>query len=134
MLTSGIRELELDIHWGNGKFLIYHLFWLDYHTTCNKLENCLEEINNWSLHHSNHTPIILHFEPKSFCDKPDAKFALKTLIEKLHSFFKGSNHNIKAQEIRAKCDFYNFFCNFEKFMISTLNFLRIITVTEKNCF
>ena len=44
MLTSGIRELELDIHWSNGKFLIYHLFWVDYHTTCNKLEICLEEI------------------------------------------------------------------------------------------
>jgi Phosphoinositide phospholipase C, Ca2+-dependent len=62
--SSGIRQIELDIHLMKDNFLIYHLQLFDDRTNCYCLLQCLDVIRQWMGNHRSHHPVYLFFEIK----------------------------------------------------------------------
>ena len=62
--SSGIRQIELDIHLMKDNFLIYHLQLFDDRTNCYCLIQCLDMIRQWMQNHRSHHPVYLFFEIK----------------------------------------------------------------------
>lgn len=59
----GVRAFELDVHWKEGAFKVYH--WEeDPGTKCPWLRDCLRQIREWSFTHPGHAPIIVFFDLK----------------------------------------------------------------------
>lgn len=63
-LDLGVRGLEIDIHPGPGRIMVYHVQLWDDRTTCFCLHTCLETIKLWMLDHPLHSPIFVYFEAK----------------------------------------------------------------------
>jgi len=64
-LERGVRSFELDLHWRNGEFQVFHVPLLDEGTTCKTLAEALATVRRWSESHPNHVPISFLFELKS---------------------------------------------------------------------
>ena len=62
--STGIRQIELDIHLMKDNFLIYHLQLFDDRTNCYCLVQCLDIIRQWMGNHRSHYPVYLFFEIK----------------------------------------------------------------------
>jgi len=63
-LDTGVRSLELDVHWSQCSFTVYHVKALDGRSTCGCLASCLRPVALWSKAHPNHSAIVLIIEPK----------------------------------------------------------------------
>jgi hypothetical protein len=63
-LDRGVRSFELDLHYKNGQFEVFHVPTLDEATTCRKLADALATVRAWSLAHPRHVPISFLFELK----------------------------------------------------------------------
>ncbi len=63
-LDRGVRSFELDLHWRNGEFQVFHVPLLDEGTTCRTLAEALATVRRWSDAHPNHVPISFLFELK----------------------------------------------------------------------
>jgi hypothetical protein len=63
-LDRGVRSFELDLHWRDGQFEVFHVPSLDDGTTCPKLTDALATVRAWSEAHPRHTPISFLFELK----------------------------------------------------------------------
>ncbi len=63
-LDRGVRSFELDLHYKNGEFEVFHVPLLDEGTTCRKLEDALATVRRWSEAHPRHVPISFLFELK----------------------------------------------------------------------
>ena len=63
---QGVRGFELDIHYkpDEDRFAVYHLPGGDDKTTCYWLEDCLQELLEWSNTHRGHHPLMVLIEPK----------------------------------------------------------------------
>ncbi len=68
---QGVRQIELDIHYGNGQYPVYHLAGIDNGTTCADLVSCLVEIRDWSADNPQHEALWLLIEPKDRSDPSD---------------------------------------------------------------
>ncbi len=64
-LDRGVRSFELDLHWRNGEFQVFHVPLIDEGTTCKTLAEALATVRRWSDSHPNHVPISFLFELKS---------------------------------------------------------------------
>jgi hypothetical protein len=62
--NNGIRGVELDISYENGRFLVYHIKPVDTGSTCPDWELALEEIKIWSDNNPGHLPISVLVELK----------------------------------------------------------------------
>jgi hypothetical protein len=63
-LDRGVRSLELDLHWKNGEFEVFHVPLVDEGTTCRRLADALATVRKWSDAHPRHVPISFLFELK----------------------------------------------------------------------
>ncbi len=63
-LDRGVRSFELDLHYKDGEFEVFHVPILDEGTTCRKLSDALATVRQWSDAHANHVPISFLFELK----------------------------------------------------------------------
>ena len=63
-LDRGVRSFELDLHFKNGEFEVFHVPILDEGTTCRKLSDALATVRKWSDAHPRHLPISFLFELK----------------------------------------------------------------------
>lgn len=59
----GVRAFELDVHWSNARFEVYH--WpVDPGTKCLELTLCIDQLRGWSTAHPGHLPIFVFFDLK----------------------------------------------------------------------
>jgi hypothetical protein len=63
-LDRGVRSFELDLHYKEGEFEVFHVPLLDEGTTCRKLRDALATVRKWSDAHPRHVPISFLFELK----------------------------------------------------------------------
>ena len=63
-LDRGVRSFELDLHYKNGEFEVFHVPLLDPGTTCRDLADALATVRQWSAAHPRHVPITFLFELK----------------------------------------------------------------------
>jgi len=63
-LDRGVRSFELDLHWKNGEFEVFHVPLVDEGTTCRRLFDALATVRKWSDAHPRHVPISFLFELK----------------------------------------------------------------------
>ena len=63
-LDRGVRSFELDLHYRDGAFEVFHVPLLDEGTTCRRLSDALATVNKWSQAHPGHVPISFLFELK----------------------------------------------------------------------
>jgi hypothetical protein len=63
-LDRGVRSFELDLHYRNGEFEVFHVPLLDEGTTCRRLADALATVRRWSEAHPRHVPISFLFELK----------------------------------------------------------------------
>lgn len=63
-LDHGVRSFELDLHYKDGQFEVFHVPLLDEGTTCRKLSDALTTVRKWSDAHPRHVPISFLFELK----------------------------------------------------------------------
>jgi len=64
-LDRGVRSFELDLHYRDGQFEVFHVPLLDEGTSCRKLADGLAAVRKWSDAHPRHVPISFLFELKS---------------------------------------------------------------------
>ena len=63
--SQGVRAFELDVHREvDGTLEVYHIIGIDNQSTCDTLEECLQQIKTWSDAHPEHLPIIVWLELK----------------------------------------------------------------------
>ncbi|HEV3024166.1 MAG TPA: Ca2+-dependent phosphoinositide-specific phospholipase C [Pirellulales bacterium] len=72
-LDRGVRSLELDLHYRNGDFEVFHVPLLDEGTTCRRLTDALATVRRWSDAHPRHVPISILFELKKEGPRLDAR-------------------------------------------------------------
>lgn len=63
-LDRGVRSFELDLHYRNGEFEVFHVPLLDEGTSCRRLADALATVRRWSEAHPRHVPISFLFELK----------------------------------------------------------------------
>jgi len=63
-LDRGVRSFELDLHYRNGQFEVFHVPLLDFGTTCPRLVDALATVRKWSESNPRHVPITFLFELK----------------------------------------------------------------------
>jgi hypothetical protein len=66
--TYGVRAVELDLHYDQGEFFVYHLAVEDPESTCPRLAACLSEINAWSAANPGHAPLVVYLDPRDETD------------------------------------------------------------------
>lgn len=64
-LDRGVRSFELDLHYRDGRFEVFHVPLLDEGTTCRTLAEALATVRKWSEAHPRHVPISFLFELKT---------------------------------------------------------------------
>lgn len=59
----GVRAFELDLHWRNGRFEVFHVPG-DANTNCLPLTDCIDRLRAWSVAHPGHLPLFVFLELK----------------------------------------------------------------------
>jgi hypothetical protein len=68
-LDMGVRQLELDIHFGaDGRFRVFNVPAGDDNTTCELLHDCLRAVRDWSAGHPLHHPLVILIQPEDTYD------------------------------------------------------------------
>jgi len=67
-LDIGVREIELDLHFNESHFEVYHIGVIDDLSSCKCLSDCLASMKRWSDANPDHTPVVVSLEPKGFQD------------------------------------------------------------------
>ncbi len=67
-LDMGVRQFELDLHYGLFGLEVYHVPVVDGLTTAKYFEDQLETLYNWSLNNPGHLPIMVIMELKDELD------------------------------------------------------------------
>jgi hypothetical protein len=105
-LDRGVRSFELDLHYKNGEFEVFHVPIVDEGSNCGKLSEALATVRKWSDAHPGHVPISFLFELKkegprldSRIKEPDAA-ALDKLDELLRAPF-ADGHLISPDDVRG---------------------------------
>ena len=57
-LDIGVREIELDLHFNESHFEVYHIGVIDDLSSCKCLSDCLASMKRWSDANPDHTPVI----------------------------------------------------------------------------
>jgi len=70
-LDRGVRSFELDLHYKQGEFGVFHVPFLDSGSTCPKLTDALSTVRKWSDAHPEHLPISFLCELKAEGPKLD---------------------------------------------------------------
>lgn len=68
LMLYGVRQVELDIHYYGGRFLVFHLPDVDQRSNCPEFLNCLRELVAWSKTHPYHHPVFVWLEFKDSWD------------------------------------------------------------------
>ena len=63
-LDHGVRSFELDVYWRDQQYKVFHLPVIDFHSSCDALEDCLKGVRDWSDAHPRHVPISFLLELK----------------------------------------------------------------------
>jgi hypothetical protein len=64
-LDRGVRSFELDLHYKDGTFAVFHVPLADEGSTCPLLTDALTTVRKWSDAHPEHVPISFLFELKA---------------------------------------------------------------------
>jgi hypothetical protein len=75
-LDRGVRSFELDLHYKNGDFEVFHVPIVDEGTTCRRLSDALATVRKWSEAHPRHVPISFLFELKKEGPQLDSRIRL----------------------------------------------------------
>jgi len=67
-LASGVRQVELDIHYNADGIRVFHVPIIDPLTTCELFTECLTIIKDWSEAHPGHQLLMIFVEPKDDID------------------------------------------------------------------
>eukprot|EP00048_Salpingoeca_helianthica_P003757 m.70185 g.70185 ORF g.70185 m.70185 type:complete len:355 (+) comp12879_c0_seq2:78-1142(+) len=67
-LDQGARTIEFDVHFGHGKWVVFHLPILDDHSSVNCLRDAFGQVRAWSEAHPCHFPLTIILEPKYLLD------------------------------------------------------------------
>jgi hypothetical protein len=78
LALHGVRAVELDLHYYEGAFYVYHLPVDDDRSTCPRLRDCLAEILAWSQANAGHHVLQVYFD---FRDTWDAEKIIDHLEE-----------------------------------------------------
>jgi hypothetical protein len=86
-LAGGVRTFELDLHMGtDGEVHVYHIAVLDDGTSCERLEDCLRDIDSFRATKPSHVPIFVWFEIKD--STGGAAFSSLDIVEQtIHRVF-----------------------------------------------
>lgn len=86
---QGVRKVELDLHYNAQKdrIAVYHLFAIDFRSTCRMLLECLQTIKSWSDANPLHHPIIVQFELKEFSSPRPPEYFLNQIEADIRSVF-----------------------------------------------
>jgi hypothetical protein len=69
-LELGVRQLELDVHYGDdGRFRVFNVPAGDDRTTCELLRDCLSAVREWSVGHPFHHPVVVLIQPEDTYDE-----------------------------------------------------------------
>lgn len=85
---QGVRQIELDVRYQNGKVVVGHLPLIDSRSTCKTLKRCLEQIRSYSQENPTHLPIFVFIEPKEHLAPSNLDGRLEVLDETIASVFK----------------------------------------------
>lgn len=70
-LASGLRHLELDVHWSPIKgWTVWHQPFVDPRSSCRCLRSCLLAVREWSAKNPRHLMLVVYLEPKFLYDSP----------------------------------------------------------------
>jgi hypothetical protein len=84
---QGVRQLELDVRYSNGKVVVGHVPMLDGRASCHTLKGCLEQLHTWSKAHPTHLPVFVFLEPKEALAPSDLDGRLEVLDQTIASVF-----------------------------------------------
>lgn len=61
-----VRQVELDLHynWARDDIEVYHVWFADDRSSCDRLRDCLALLREWSDAHPAHHPLLVLLEPK----------------------------------------------------------------------
>ncbi len=75
-LDHGVRSFELDPHYKNGEFEVFHVPIVDEGTTCRRLSDALATVRKWSEAHPRHVPVSFLFEIKKEGPRLDSRIRM----------------------------------------------------------
>ena len=86
---QGVRKVELDLHYNAQKdrIAVYHLFAIDFRSTCRMLLDCLQTIKTWSDANPLHHPIVIQFELKEFSSPRPPEYFLNQIETDIRAVF-----------------------------------------------
>lgn len=64
----GVRQFELDLHWVDNEWQVFHVQVADELTICLQLTECLSVLKSWSDAHPAHLPLTILMEIKDEAD------------------------------------------------------------------
>ncbi len=105
-LDRGVRSFELDMHYKQGEFDVFHVPLVDDRSSCPKLVDGLKTVRAWSDAHPDHVPISFLFEFKSEGPQLDRRIkpldapGLEKLDQLLDSVFPKSKR-ISPDDVRG---------------------------------
>jgi hypothetical protein len=105
-LDRGVRSFELDLHYKQGIFEVFHVPMFDSGTTCPKLSDAVATVRAWSDKHPDHLPISFLCEIKS--EGPKLDRAIKEVdaegFEKLDATIRAAfpdKHLLAPDDVRG---------------------------------
>lgn len=88
--AQGVRKFELDLHWKDGQWKVFHIDFVDQDTTCDTLGACLEALSGWSSTHPGHHPFLMLLEVKEGYSESQAAERLASMdLELMAAFGEG---------------------------------------------
>jgi hypothetical protein len=85
--SQGVRQIELDVRYTNGKVMVGHVPFLDGGSSCSTLSTCLKHIRSWSKANRSHLPVFVFIEPKEDLAPSNLEGRLDVLDRTIASVF-----------------------------------------------
>lgn len=89
---EGVRHLEIDIRYADGRLRVGHAPIIDGQTTCADFHACIREIKLWSRQHPMHVPVFVFVQPKEGLIGADLDDKLELLDHEVRRVF--SHHEL----------------------------------------
>jgi len=103
-LTNGVRQLEMDLHYIEGKgLMVYHIPVIDEETTCPYFKDCLATIKRWSDWHPDHQALLLFLEMKDDVDQIKLETKIPEIEAEILSIFP-RERIVTPDEVRGDYD------------------------------
>ena len=61
---QGVRHLEIDVRYADGRLRVGHAPIIDGQTNCSDFNACIRQVRDWSQKHPRHLPVFIFVQPK----------------------------------------------------------------------